>query len=101
MPVDIFYTTESEIREPAVRRRLVPRAGAVADAVVLAAHPAPAADDALAAVARAGGIFLWTGRVVVGVEEVAAPFPHVAGHVVQAVAVRREGFDGRDAGEMV
>ena len=39
--------------------------------------------------------------VVRRVEPVGAPLPHVAGHVVQPEAVRREGVDRRRAGEAV
>ena len=73
----------------------------VAEAVVRGAEVRAALDDAarersspaLAAGGRAAG---WS---VAGCrrEEVAGPLPDVAGHVVEAVAVRREAADGRRA----
>src|SRR5438874_4009651 len=36
--------------------------------------------------------------VIIGAIPIAAPFPHVAGHVVKAVTVRRKRFDRRNAG---
>src|SRR6516225_5338790 len=46
-------------------------------------------------------VFFGTFLIVIGAIKIGAPFPGVAGHVHQAVAVRREGADRRGAGEAV
>src|SRR6185503_12363737 len=63
--------------------------------------PRAAAHGAFLAGSGAVGIFVWAvGVVGVGIP-IGAPFPDVAGHVVEAVAVGGEAGDGGDAGKAV
>ena len=98
--------TESRVERAAIGRAFHPGSDPVAAAIVVAAHERAAPLDALdvvrlvriEAVGRAGRIAQRTIAVIVGSIKVAAPFPDVARHVEQAVAVGRERGDrGRRA----
>src|SRR5476651_2111554 len=83
----IPHAAKTQVGGAAVRR--VVRAGvrAVAVAVARVAQVAPAAHDAAFARRRAGGMFARRAAVVAGVEPVPAPFPDIAGHLVEAEAI--------------
>src|SRR5262245_29615779 len=104
-----LHAPEADVRHAGVRRTPVAGAGPVARAVAVVAQERAALLDpqrgvGLAGVEtllRAGGVdndsLAGPLAVQVHLVPVTAPLPDVAGHVVEAVAVRREGLDRRGA----
>src|SRR5262245_27133424 len=84
---------ETEVAGGAVRGVGGACGDAVADAVGVVTQEGAAADDAGGAGERSGGVGARGDAVPGGVEPVGGPLPHVAHHVVQAVAIGREGVD--------
>src|SRR5262249_36015702 len=99
---------ESHVRRRAIRGSLAPGAGEISGAILVGAEERPAALDALGdarligVVARCGplGVVVWADLVSWAIP-VGAPFPDVAGHVEEAIAVGGEARHGCRAGEPV
>src|SRR5439155_22525105 len=100
---------EAGVAQARIGGGLHPRAGAVADAVLVAAEEGAAAGDAfwraglvgVIAALRALRIASGADRVVIRPVPVRDPFPNVARHVEEAVAVRQERGNRRGAAESV
>ena len=92
----VFHTTKSRVRQPRVRRRLHPRAGAITSAIQFAAKIGTTARHTfrqpwfvwIKAVARPAWILHRTLRVIIGPIPIRAPFPHIPRHVMKAKIVR-------------
>src|SRR5438045_1314554 len=91
-PLLIPHTPETRVAGSAVRRVRAAGGDAVAIAVRLMAQVRAAADHAHRTDLRAAWI-LEHARRMIPTEPVRAPLPGVAGHVVEAEAVRRERVD--------
>lgn len=96
---------EPGVGKARVGRRLHPGAGSIAGTVNVAAKIRAAAHHFLLD-ARFHGVFAvgWTGwveggtlSVIIGTIPIRTPFPDVAGHIVESVAIGRKGADRGDA----
>src|SRR5262249_30915004 len=87
---------KADVPGRAVDRLALPRRRAVAQAVVGRAEVRAALHDAAREAVVPGGSTAPSGAGH-GLEPVVRPLPDVAGHVVEAVAVRRIGLDRRGA----
>src|SRR5690606_22705190 len=81
---------EADVPGGAVGLGRASRVDAVAAAVGGVAEVRPAPHHPVGAVGGPPGVVHRAGRVVAGVEPVGDPLPHVAGHLVEAEAVRWE-----------
>src|SRR6185369_5562474 len=101
-------TTKTDMRHARVRRAALSRAGSISGTVRIAAQEGAAALRAplgAGETRRSGGIddhpLAREPPVMGGIVEIGAPFPDVARHVGEAVAVERERADGRRRGVAV
>src|SRR5207247_1556964 len=105
----VLHTAEANVVAGAAVLALVPGADDIARAELFAAEEGSAALHAHEVLRASGievgeralGVLAWALIVVVGAEIIGTPLPDVACHVVQAVAVGREGADRRGAFEAI